>query len=101
MHEEPLHLIPEPLRVTFKKQFGVYIEGDLCPVCRYRLDHEWKGDISSVPIERIAFTERDRCGIGTFKPADPKSQDVAGTDRQRQHSGADRVLGNESRPPRL
>jgi serine protein kinase len=77
MHEEPLHLIPEPLRDDFKRQFGVYIEGDLCPVCRYRLEHEWNRDIATVPIERILFSERDRLGIGTFKPADPKSQDVA------------------------
>jgi serine protein kinase len=77
MHEEPLHLVPEELREEFKKEFGVYIEGELCPVCRYRLQHEWQGDISRVPVRRISFSERDRRGIGTFKPADPKSQDVA------------------------
>ena len=37
MHEEPLHLIPEDLRGALKQQIGVYIEGDLCPVCAYRL----------------------------------------------------------------
>lgn len=77
MHEEPLHLIPEELREDFKRQFGVYIEGDLCPVCRYRLDREWGGDISRVPVQRITLSERERRGVGTFKPADPKSQDVA------------------------
>lgn len=77
MHEEPLHLIPEDLRDEFKKEFGVYIEGDLCPVCRYRLAHEWNNTVDAVPIHRIALSERERCGIGTFKPADPKSQDVA------------------------
>ena len=77
MHEEPLHLIPEELRPDFKKNFGVYIEGELCPVCRYRLDHEWEGNIHNVPIQRIMLSERTRVGIGTFKPADPKSQDVA------------------------
>jgi serine protein kinase len=61
----------------FKKELGVYIEGDLCPVCRYRLDKEWNGDIASVPVQRITLSERDRRGVGTFKPADPKSQDVA------------------------
>ena len=30
-----------------------------------------------MPIQRIAFSERQRVGVGTFKPADPKSQDVA------------------------
>ena len=77
MHEEPLHLIPEELRADFKQQFGIHVEGDLCPVCRYRLDHEWGSDMHRVPINRILFSERHRVGIGTFKPADPKSQDVA------------------------
>src|SRR5579862_9544903 len=34
MHEEPLHLIPEDLRPDFRREVGIYIEGDLCPVCR-------------------------------------------------------------------
>ncbi len=77
MHEEPLHLIPEELRGSFKEQFGIHIEGDLDPVDAYRLKHEWGGKIDDVPVERISLSERERRGIGTFKPADPKSQDVA------------------------
>ncbi len=77
MHEEPLHLIPEDLRGDLKTELGVYVEGDLCPVCRYRLSHEWGGRIEDVPVQRITLSERERRGIGTFKPADPKSQDVA------------------------
>ena len=77
MHEEPLHLIPEELRPAFKDQFGIHIEGDLDPVDAYRLKHEWGGRIDDVPVERISLSERERRGIGTFKPADPKSQDVA------------------------
>jgi serine protein kinase len=77
MHEEPLHLIPETLRPDFKRQFGIHVEGDLCPVCRYRLDHEWEHNIDAVPVHRILLSERSRVGVGTFKPADPKSQDVA------------------------
>ncbi len=77
MHEEPLHLIPEDLRDDLKRELGVYVEGDLCPVCRYRLSHEWDGRIEDVPVQRITLSERERRGIGTFKPADPKSQDVA------------------------
>ena len=38
MHEEPLHLIPRHLRKEFQKMLGLHIEGDLCPVCRFRLD---------------------------------------------------------------
>jgi len=77
MHEEPLHLIPEELRADFKRQFNIHIEGDLDPVDAYRLKHEWGGKIDDVPVERITLSERERRGIGTFKPADPKSQDVA------------------------
>ncbi len=77
MHEEPLHLVPEELRADFKRQFGVHIEGDLCPVCQWKLKHEWGENIENVPVVRIKFSERERVGIGTFKPSDPKSQDVS------------------------
>ncbi|MEI6432865.1 MAG: protein prkA, partial [bacterium] len=97
MHEEPLHLVPEDLREDFRREYSVYIEGDLCPVCRYRLEKEWGGDISQVPVHRITLSERDRRGVGTFKPADPKSQDVA------ELTGSVNIqalaeLGNESDP---
>lgn len=77
MHEDPLHLVPESLRPEFKRQFGVYIEGDLCPVCQWKLKHEWGDKSDEVPVVRAQFSERDRIGIGTFKPSDPKSQDVS------------------------
>jgi serine protein kinase len=77
MHEEPLHLVPEELRADFKRQFGVHIEGDLCPVCQWKLRHEWGENIQDVPVVRIKLSERERTGIGTFKPSDPKSQDVS------------------------
>src|SRR5690349_11218666 len=44
MHEEPLHLIPEPLREQARKHTGVPVQGGLCPVCRWRLDEELGGD---------------------------------------------------------
>ncbi len=77
MHEEPLHLIPEEMRPAFREQFGIYIEGDLDPVDRWKLDHEWDGEMDQVPVHRLFISEKNRTGIGTFKPADPKSQDVA------------------------
>ncbi|ADU50500.1 putative serine protein kinase, PrkA [Thermaerobacter marianensis DSM 12885] len=77
MHEEPLHLIPEPLRPTVSRQLGVHIEGSLCPVCRYRLEHEFGGDVERFPVQRIVFSEAGRVGIGTFTPSDEKSQDIA------------------------
>ncbi|MBI2303336.1 MAG: PrkA family serine protein kinase [Chloroflexi bacterium] len=76
MHEEPLHLIPEPLRPEIEKEHGIYIEGDLCPVCSHRLHEEYHDRIEDMPVERIAFSEKKRVGIGTFSPSDPKSQDI-------------------------
>lgn len=77
MHEEPLHLIPYELREDFEQEFGVRIEGNLCPSCRMRLQTEWGGRIESAPVERIVLSEDNRVGIGTFSPSDPKSQDIA------------------------
>jgi serine protein kinase len=76
MHEEPLHLIPLDLRSEIEKHYGLYIEGELCPQCRYNLEHNYQGRHEDVLIERIAFSEKDRIGIGTFAPSDPKSQDI-------------------------
>ncbi|HEU5317511.1 MAG TPA: PrkA family serine protein kinase [Chloroflexota bacterium] len=76
MHEEPLHLIPDELRPEIEKEYGLYIEGDLCPVCRQRLRDEFDGVAERMPVERIAFSEKNRAGIGTFSPSDPKSQDI-------------------------
>jgi serine protein kinase len=77
MHEEPLHLIPLELRSDFMREYGIYIEGDLCPHCRFELDHTHEGHIERVPVRRIVFSEKKRLGIGTFTPSDPKSQDVS------------------------
>ena len=76
MHEEPLHLIPAELRPEIEKHYGIYIEGDLCPQCRYNLEHTYGGRHEEVRIERIIFSEKERVGIGTFAPSDPKSQDI-------------------------
>lgn len=77
MHEEPLHLIPPEMRADVEKEYGVYIEGELCPKCRWMVEHDFNGEIERVPVKRIAFSEKDRMGIGTFAPSDPKSQDIA------------------------
>ena len=77
MHEEPLHLIPHDLRKEFSEEYGVYIEGNLCPSCKLRLQEEFNNHIEKIPVERIAFSEENRLGIGTFSPSDPKSQDIA------------------------
>ncbi len=72
MHEEPLHLIPNELRGDVEKEFGLYIEGDLCPHCRYMVDTQYRGRIEDVPVKRLVFSEKYRVGIGTFTPSDPK-----------------------------
>ncbi|HVG28858.1 MAG TPA: hypothetical protein VM864_03975 [Pyrinomonadaceae bacterium] len=76
MHEEPLHLIPQELRAEIEKHYGIYIEGDLCPQCRYTLEHTYHGRHEDVRVQRILFSEKERVGIGTFTPSDPKSQDI-------------------------
>jgi serine protein kinase len=76
MHEEPLHLIPHQLRAEVEKHYGIYIEGDLCPQCRYALEHAYGGRHEDVKVHRVGFSEKERVGIGTFSPSDPKSQDI-------------------------
>ncbi|EHQ90152.1 PrkA family serine protein kinase [Desulfosporosinus youngiae] len=77
MHEDPLHLLPVSLRQQFEETYGIRIEGNLCPVCRLRLDEEFAGEVERFPVKRILFSEEQRVGIGTFTPSDPKSQDIA------------------------
>jgi serine protein kinase len=76
MHEEPLHVIPLELRPEIERLYGIYIEGELCPQCRYNLEHVYQGKHEDVLVQRIVFSEKDRVGIGTFAPSDPKSQDI-------------------------
>ncbi len=77
MHEDPLHLIPEDLRSDLERDYGLYIEGDLCPRCRWNLTHTYEGKIERVAVQRVLLSEKHRLGIGTFTPSDPKSQDIA------------------------
>lgn len=77
MHEEPLHLIPLELREEVERVLGVRIEGNLCPSCQMRLQTEYNNDIEQVLVERVLISEKNRVGIGTFSPSDPKSQDIA------------------------
>lgn len=77
MHEEPLHLIPKHLRPKFEEMLGVQIEGDLCPVCRYRLMHDYNGKYEEFPVETKTFSIRSRKGIGVVPPVDPNNQDTS------------------------
>ena len=77
MHEEPLHLVPNHLRGKFNEMLGTQIEGDLCPVCKYRLIPEFNGEYENVPVERKNFSIRSRKGIGVVPPVDPNNQDTS------------------------
>jgi len=77
MNEEPLHLLPRHLRKEFEKMLGVHIEGDLCPMCRYRLKEEFDTRYEDVPVVRRSFSKRNRIGIGVVPPVDPNNQDTS------------------------
>ena len=75
--EQPLHLIPRHLRKAFEDMLGARIEGDLCPVCRWRLMNEHDGKYENFPIKTISFSKRARRGIGVVPPVDPNNQDTS------------------------
>ncbi len=77
MREEPLHLVPNHLREQFEELLGIKIEGDLCPVCRYRLKEEYNGEFEKFPIETVDFSIRARKGVGVVPPVDPNNQDTS------------------------
>ncbi len=77
MSEEPLHLIPKHLRKEFEEALGVQIEGDLCPICRYRLKNEFNGEFERLPVVTNSFSIRSRKGIGVVPPVDPNNQDTS------------------------
>ena len=79
MHEEPLHLIPggaaRRLQEAVRRPYrGRSLPGLPLPAATT----SGSGNIDNVPdTAHHPFRARRACGIGTFKPADPKSQDVA------------------------
>lgn len=77
MFEEPLHLVPRHLRKEFSKMLGIEIEGDLCPVCRYRLKEEFHGKWEDVPVKTYDFSIRAKRGVGVVPPVDPNNQDTS------------------------
>jgi serine protein kinase len=77
INEQPLHLIPRHLRPAFEDMLGVRVEGDLCPVCRYRLKEEFEGRYEKVPVRTVQFSKRARRGIGVVPPVDPNNQDTS------------------------
>lgn len=76
IHEEPLHLVPRSLRDEFEKLYGIKVEGDLCPVCRFRLKDEYENEYLKFPVVQSSFSVRGRRGVGVVPPMDANSQDV-------------------------
>ncbi|MFQ5783911.1 MAG: serine protein kinase [Alphaproteobacteria bacterium] len=77
IQEEPLHLVPRHLRKEFEKMLDVRIEGDLCPVCRFRLINEYGGKYEEAPVTTVTFSKRARRGIAVVPPVDPNNQDTS------------------------
>lgn len=77
MHEDPLHLIPQNLKPRFEELLGAQIEGDLCPICHYRLKEEYHGEYERFPVVTVEFSKRNRVGIGVVPPVDPNNQDTS------------------------
>lgn len=75
--ENPLHLIPRHLRKPFEQLLGVKVDGDLCPICRWRLKNEHDGKYEAVPIKTVTLSKRARRGIGVVPPVDPNNQDTS------------------------
>lgn len=77
MREDPLHLIPKHLRSQFEEMLGFKIEGELCPICRYRLVNEYQGNYEDFEVETVGFSVRSRKGIAVVPPVDPNNQDAS------------------------
>ena len=77
MQEEPLHLIPEERRPELARDHGLQIEGDLCPRCRYKLRHEYGGDIAKVGVNRVVVSQSAGMGMGSFVATSVQSQDIS------------------------
>jgi serine protein kinase len=76
MREEPLHLVPKHMRKYFEEILRIEIEGDLCPVCRYRLKEEYNAEFERFPVITSDFSIRSKKGIGVVPPVDPNNQDT-------------------------
>ncbi len=97
MFEEPLHLIPRHLRKEFEKMLGVHIEGDLCPVCRFRLKDEFGGTYEEVPVVSTSLLEAEPHRHRRGAAGRPEQPGHLGADRQRGHLQARSVLARAIR----
>ena len=77
MQEEPLHLIPHDVRPRLMEEFGIYVEGDLCPRCRYVLRSEHQDRVGEMPVSRVVFSELEAVGIGFYVATNPNPSDAS------------------------
>ncbi len=77
MHEEPLHLIPRHLRREFENMLDLTIEGELCPVCQFRLEAEFGNRYEEVPVKTVTYSKQARRGLAIVPPVDPNNQDTS------------------------
>ena len=77
MQEEPLHLIPHDMRPQLMEEFGIYIEGELCPRCRYVLRSRHQGKVAEMPVTRVVFSEPEAVGIGFYVATNPNPEDAS------------------------
>ncbi len=90
MHEEPLLLVPpdsrqkilKSLNASLRSSYQLKLDFELSPVSRFyqdmlleRYDGDWMKVLGHIQVHRMAISEKDRCGIGTFQPKDEKNQD--------------------------
>ena len=77
-HEDPLNLIPHrpaPRVPGQKRAFISRASYARCVPCI--CGNNTRAISIACRCERIFFSEKERCGIGTFVPSDPKSQDIS------------------------
>ncbi|MGL4461897.1 MAG: PrkA family serine protein kinase, partial [Planctomycetia bacterium] len=73
---------PKIFAMLSNETHTVDVKGELDPFCRRmfndrlrQYDGDWKRLLRDVRIRRMALSEQDRIGIGTFQPKDEKNQD--------------------------
>ena len=74
---EPLQLLPRSLRDEFESKLNVSIEGDVSPIARHSLLHEYDGKYENFEVVESTFSQRGRRGIASVPPMDANSQDVS------------------------
>ncbi len=77
MNEDPLCVIPHNLRPELEKDLNIKIAGEPSPLMTKILEEKYSGNFLDMEVERYIISEKNRCSIGTFLPADKKAQDIS------------------------